>query len=67
MDLIERIASIKYESIRLKALRISDKQKKPIFRLAFFLVAAPDHLSNQIIQGYELVVDLYKYMNRSPD
>ena len=31
------------------------------------LVAAPDHLSNQIIQGYELVVDLYKYMNRSPD
>ena len=31
------------------------------------LVAAPDHLSNQIIQGYELVVELYKYMNRSPD
>ena len=39
MDLIERIAPIKHESIRLKALRISDKQKKPIFRLAFFLVA----------------------------
>ena len=31
------------------------------------LVAAPDHLSNQIARGYELVVDLYKYMNRSPD
>jgi hypothetical protein len=30
-------------------------------------VAAPDHLSNHIIQGYELVVELYKYMNRSPD
>ncbi len=35
--------------------------------IGFFFVAAPDHLSNQIIQGYELVVDLYKYMNRSPD
>jgi DNA invertase Pin-like site-specific DNA recombinase len=31
------------------------------------LVAAPSNLSNQIIQGYELVVNLYKYMNRTPD
>jgi hypothetical protein len=31
------------------------------------LVAASSNISNQTIQGYELVVDLYKYMNRSPD
>ena len=66
MDLIERIAPIKYESIRLKALRISDKQKKPIFRLAFFLVAGDQAISN-FLEGYELVVDLWKYMNRRDD
>ena len=43
------------------------KKKRYHFRNAlFFLVAGKPQISN-FLEGYEMVVDLYKYMNRSPD
>ena len=50
-----------------RVLERRKKKKVAIIDDFSLLVAAPDHLSNQIARGYELVVDLYKYMNRSPD
>jgi len=50
-----------------RVLERRKKKKVAIIDDFSLLVAAPDHLSNQIIQGYQLVVELYKYMNRSPD
>ncbi len=40
--------------------------KKPIFRLAFDLVAGEPQISN-FIEGYEMVVELWLFMNRDRD
>jgi hypothetical protein len=60
MDLIERIAQFKYDSIRLKNLGSTKKANR---KIGFFLVAGDKTISN-FLEGYELVVDLWKYMNR---
>lgn len=63
MDLIERIAQFKYDSIRLKNL---GSTKKANLSIGFFLVAGDKTISN-FLEGYEMVVDLWKYMNRRDD
>jgi|688.fasta_scaffold09068_8 hypothetical protein len=41
------------------------KTKNPNLSTRVFLVAGEPQFSN-FIEGHEMVVDLYKYMNRSP-
>jgi len=42
-----------------------DKEKSRAFA-RLFLVAGKDQISN-FVEGYELVVDLWKYMNRKDE
>jgi hypothetical protein len=61
MDLIERIAQFKYDSIRLKNLGSTKKANR---KIGFFFVAGEPQISG-FLEGFEIVIDLYKYMNRS--
>jgi hypothetical protein len=47
-------------------LRFGTKQKPLSFAKGFLLVAGDQAISN-FLEGYELVVDLWKYMNRRDD
>jgi hypothetical protein len=43
------------------------KQKKSPFLVTFFVLVAGDQAISNFLEGYELVVDLWKYMNRQDD